>query len=228
MIKKARIILRVSSDSQDEETQLPACIRRVMHGEGGAPWAFDPFVDVYRAHAVSGDDKTAPTRDLVFTHAQRGEFDVLVMWALDRWTGGRGGILNVFEDRERLRKLGVEMCSVCEPWLENDLLLAIAAWQGQQELKRKRARTREAITFRQQQIVERGGFWTKPKPGKPTRFVTKLGRQGNLTPMVIERAAAARASGLPWKDIAHQFRTTRGAIERAVARLKLSQKVTAP
>lgn len=175
---RARAWLRVSTQHQDQEQQLAAVLRRVAYGDRGEPWAFDAERGIYRARGVSRDDEDAPERREVFGDAKAGRFDVLVVWALDRWTGA--GILALLLDVERLKKCGVRLVSVQEEWAENELLLSIAAWGSQQELQRKRQRARMAVEDRVERIKSRGGFWSKAG-----NYVTKMGR-----PAKIDRARA--------------------------------------
>ena len=76
--------------------------------------------------------------------AKRGAFQVLVIWALDRF--GRsmtGNLADVLE----LDRVGVQVVSVRESWLDTGspvrtLLLAIFSWLAEQERVRIGERTR--------------------------------------------------------------------------------------
>jgi DNA invertase Pin-like site-specific DNA recombinase len=201
---RARIWLRVSTDKQDEENQLAACQRRVAYGDAAVPWAMG---EVYRTR-VSGSGpefERDPERARVFADARAGRMDVVVVWALDRWT--RAGILGLFSDVETLRKAGVRLVSVQEPWADNDLLLAIAAWQAQQEKLRRRERTRAAHDRQRAEIASRGGFYARPKrPGEAPRWVSRFGRPPrDIGGPAIVRALALRVAGFSWNSVAEQL-----------------------
>ena len=209
---RARAWLRVSTSKQDEETQLSAVQRRIGYGDRGQPWAFDAELDLYRAHAVSGGDLEHPLRQQVFNDARAGLFSVLVVWALDRWT--RGGILVLLQDREVFRKAGVRLVSVQEDWADNELLLAIAAWQAEQEKVRKSERTRAAMQHRREQI-ERQGFFVNAKGQR----VTALGRRRVEVPTpAVHAALALRREGRSWEQCAAALMERGVSVDKATLR----------
>lgn len=214
-MKRARVWLRVSTDKQDEGNQLEACRRRIAYGDAGVPWAFDEGRDIYRAHDVSGDDLEAPERRLVLADARAGKFDVLVVWALDRWT--RAGILTLLGDLEAFKKLGVRLVSVQEDWADNELMYAVSAWQARRELERIRRRTRAAIDERKRQLTDRG--WFVNRRGEK---VTALGRRRVLEGEALARACALRAGGASWGAVARALAAEglgefkRGTVQSAV------------
>lgn len=197
---RARAWLRVSTSKQDEETQLSAVVRRIGYGDRGVSWAFDAERDLYRAHAVHGDDSDHPLRRAVFESARRGEFGILVVWALDRFS--RADILSVLQDREALARAGVRLVSVQEEWAENDLLVAVAAWQANQELRRKRERAKLAVDYRREQIAKQGYFVN----AKGER-VTALGRKRKVVipEAALARAFLLRAGGFGWQAAAKRL-----------------------
>lgn len=201
MILRARIWARVSEKKQDEEQQIAPCLRRIQFGDRGEPWAFDARSGIYRAHNVHGDDLDHPLRQAVFADAAAGDFEVLVVWELSRWT--RGGILVLLRDRERLSKSGVRIVSVREDWADNELLLAIAAWQDKQKLAQVREGTQRAIDALKAQLAARGQFVSR----KTGRIRTRLGRPDKFRP--------------GWKDKATELHRTlhlnAGQIARALA-----------
>jgi DNA invertase Pin-like site-specific DNA recombinase len=205
-VTRARIWLRVSTDEQEADNQLDGCRRRAAYGDAGAPWVCAE-ADVYRTTvSASGPEfDRDPERARVFADARAGRLDVVVVWALDRWT--RGGILALLSDVESLRRSGVRLISVQEPWAENDLLLAIAAWQAQQEKIRRRERTRAAHARQREAIATAGGFYARPKvAGQAPRWVTRFGRPGHeIAPHVVVRALALRVAGFSWRAVAGQL-----------------------
>jgi DNA invertase Pin-like site-specific DNA recombinase len=216
----ARIWLRVSTDDQVEENQLEGCQRRVAYGDRGECWQFNQSVDVYRAHGVRGDDMDNPIRQRVFIDAQAGRFNVLVVWALDRWT--RGGIVALLNDLETFRKLGVRLVSVQEEWADNELIAAVVAWSARQEVLRRGERVRAGHDLRRRQVRERGGFVSQAGIWRTT-----IGRPGRAV-TADEAAAALRlhGEGLSYRTISRQLAEAFGgaaldprAIWRAVQRL---------
>ncbi len=91
--------------------------------------------------------KRRPQFEAMMAAAGRGEFDVLVVWALDRFGRSLAGNVN---DLLALDKLGVRVVSVREPWMDTagpvrDLLVAIFSWVAQQERARLIERTRAGL-----------------------------------------------------------------------------------
>jgi DNA invertase Pin-like site-specific DNA recombinase len=81
--------------------------------------------------------------------AGKREFDLLLVWALDRLS--REGISNTLGYLERLKRNGVALKSLQESWLDTrddglgQLLLAIFSWVAQQERKRIVERTKAGL-----------------------------------------------------------------------------------
>jgi DNA invertase Pin-like site-specific DNA recombinase len=79
--------------------------------------------------------------------ARRGKFQVLVVWALDRF--GRSMVGNL-RDVLELDRLGVQVVSVRESWLDTGspvrtLLIAIFSWVAEQERSRLIERTKAGV-----------------------------------------------------------------------------------
>jgi len=84
----------------------------------------------------------------LFVDASRHRFDVVLVWALDRFT--REGVLETFTYVQKLRDLGVSFESFTEAHFRTtgpagELMLAIAAWIAKQERQRISERTRAGI-----------------------------------------------------------------------------------
>ena len=136
--QNAAIYLRVSTEGQDSANQRPAVLQLVK-ARGYK------VVRVFEETASSA--KARPVYDRMLVEAHRGEFEVLVVWALDRF--GRSLVGNVNAVRQ-LSECGVRIVSVQEPWLDThgpvrDLLLAIFSWVAEQERRRIGERSRAAI-----------------------------------------------------------------------------------
>jgi len=87
--------------------------------------------------------------------AWRGEFKILIVWALDRITreGAEGALRLIRQFRER----GCTVISVQEPWLNGtpeivDVLVAFAGWMAEQESARRSERIKAGIARRKADI----------------------------------------------------------------------------
>lgn len=134
--KKAALYLRVSGGpGQTTENQRPEVVQ-LARARG-----LD-VVAVYEEAASAAKHRASYERMMLGAH--RGEFDVLVVWALDRF--GRNMVGNLTAVLE-LDRLGVQVVSVREPWLDTggpvrSLLVAIFSWLAQQERERISERTK--------------------------------------------------------------------------------------
>src|SRR5439155_4581342 len=111
------------------------------------------------------------------TAAHRREYDVLLVWALDRLS--RGGIAATAGILERLKRCGVGLKSLREPWLDSvgpvgDVIVAVFAWVAQQD--------RERIAERVRAGLERA-----------KRHGTRSGRPIGRPRLAVSRAKAASA-----------------------------------
>jgi DNA invertase Pin-like site-specific DNA recombinase len=103
------------------------------------------IIDEY-GDKISG--KASDNRDdfqRLMTDASRKRFDVVVVWALDRFT--REGVAETFAHVAKLKGYGIEFDSYTEPHFRTtgpagELMLAVAAWIAKQE----RVRLHERIT----------------------------------------------------------------------------------
>jgi DNA invertase Pin-like site-specific DNA recombinase len=86
--------------------------------------------------------------------AWRGEFKILVVWALDRIT--RNGAEDALRLIRQFRERGCIIVSVKESWLNTspeiqDVLVSFAGWMAQQESKRRSERVKAGIAKRKAQ-----------------------------------------------------------------------------
>ncbi len=131
MIMPAAVYLRVSTDEQTIESQRPACMR-IVEARG-----FDVENRVYEE--VQSGAKKLPELAKLLESARRGDFRVLVIWALDRL----GRLQNdIIENVHNLDRYGVRIVSVQDPWMDTsngakvgtrELLLSVFAWKASQE-----------------------------------------------------------------------------------------------
>lgn len=184
---------RVSRAGQDPENQR-ADLERVANARGLE------LVGEY-VETVSGAATTRPAFDAMMLAAARGEFRVLVVWALDRF--GRSMFRNINAVVE-LDRLGVQVISVRESWLDTsgpirDLLVAIFSWIAEQERRRLGERTRAGL----ERARARG-----KKLGRPRRYISRA---------ELERALELQARKVPLRIIAQRVRVPRATLHRALA-----------
>ena len=134
---KAVIYLRVSSNEQTTENQLPALQKWVDDRE-------HELVEVYSENESAW--KSGHQRELsrLFGNLGNRKVAICLLWALDRLT--REGIAKIFELLNKFKFHGVHVISYQEPWTEQsgpmaDLLYAITAWVAEFESKRRSERT---------------------------------------------------------------------------------------
>ncbi len=114
------------------------------------------------ASAYKGE-RRQPLRRML-DDAHRGEFSVLVVWAVDRLR--RQGIEELLRLIRALRERNVSLVSHQEPWLNGsdattELLAAVAAWVATQESVRRSERIRAGLARRKAQGKPMGGAASK-------------------------------------------------------------------
>jgi DNA invertase Pin-like site-specific DNA recombinase len=136
---RAAIYRRVSTTGQDAENQRSEC-ERIAVARG---WAWDDFQD------VASGAKRRPHWDAVVERCRRGEYQAVVVWALDRVGRSR---VQVAHDLAGLFRYGVEVVSVKDSWLDQargplrDLLVQILGWVAEGERARLIERTNAGLT----------------------------------------------------------------------------------
>jgi DNA invertase Pin-like site-specific DNA recombinase len=188
---RAAIYLRVSSDRQDAANQ-ELQVRALCVARGYSVEPHHVFRVTEKGDAERNEIKTA-CRDA----ARRGEVDVIVVWALDRWT--RSGIADLISDVGVLKRWGVSLVSVQESWADTtdegtgELMLAIAAWMARQEKARLRERNKATAAR------------LKAELGKKGRLVSA--RSGKIFVRLGRPAAPASAAAL---QLARELRALPG------------------
>jgi DNA invertase Pin-like site-specific DNA recombinase len=142
MTANAAIWVRVSTDRQHEDNQIPG-LERLCQQRG---WEITRRYEIADASAYKGEHRQALQRMLEDAH--RGEFSVLVVWAVDRLC--RQGIKELLRLIRQLRERNVSLVSHQEPWLNGtdsttELLAAVAAWVATQESVRRSERIRAGL-----------------------------------------------------------------------------------
>lgn len=135
----------------------------------------------------------------MFDAAERGEFQILLVWALDRFT--REGILGTFNYIEKLMRAGCQFYSLTESQFRTtgpggELMIAIAAWIAKQERQRISDRTKAGLAVARA-AGRVGGRKPKEKP---------MGR-------IIEM----RRAGVSFGDIATAVGLSKATVARVCA-----------
>ena len=143
-MKKIAIYARVSKndESQDPQNQLNPLrdFAKALDGE---------IVEEYVDLASGGGTADRENFLRMLSDADKHKFDLIVVWALDRFS--REGIGNTLGYLERLKRNGVALKSLQESWLDTrdeglgQLILAIFSWVAEQERKRIVERTKAGL-----------------------------------------------------------------------------------
>ncbi len=141
--------MRVSTEHQDTENQERAIAQFCEHHGYAASRYYDVSASAWNGGADGGEYKAAIQKCL--DDAYRGEFKVLICWALDRLT--RGGAEQTLKLIRQFRERGVLIVSIQEPWLgvspeTQDVLVAFIGWVAQQESARRSERMRAGLARR--------------------------------------------------------------------------------
>jgi DNA invertase Pin-like site-specific DNA recombinase len=138
----AALYVRVSSEEQTTQNQEPE-LRR---------WAKRLGLKVVKKYAdngLSGSRRNRPGLIAMLNGAHRRDFDVLLIWALDRLT--REGVGETLAYLKKLKAAGVAVRSLHEDWLNTsdpivgELLVSIFAWVAKQERARHSERTKAGL-----------------------------------------------------------------------------------
>ena len=142
--QRVAIYLRVSTGDQHAENQLLG-LREFCER-----WEDHELIDEY----VDRESGTRGRRerkdfDRMFADAARRRFDVLLFWALDRFS--REGIRKTIAYLQRLDECGVAFKSYTEPFLDTDneliahIVLGVSSYYAQQEALRISERTKAGL-----------------------------------------------------------------------------------
>jgi DNA invertase Pin-like site-specific DNA recombinase len=142
--QRVAIYLRVSKEDQDPDNQL------IQLREFCERWEGHELVAEYVDHE-SGTRGRRERKDFdkMFADAARRRFDVLLFWALDRFS--REGIRKTIAYLQRLDDCGAAFKSYTEPFLDTDneliahIVLGVTSYYAQQEALRISERTRAGL-----------------------------------------------------------------------------------
>lgn len=141
MSERAVIYLRVSTTDQSIENQLPELKQVCEERE----WE---IVEVLTEESSAYQGKRESFQQL-FEMAHRREYDVLVVWSLDRLD--RRGIQETLQSIQRLDACGVRLYSYQEPYLTTidphmqELILGVLSWIANMESERRSERTKAGL-----------------------------------------------------------------------------------
>jgi DNA invertase Pin-like site-specific DNA recombinase len=177
---------------QDVENQLIQQ-RRYAKAQG---WEISEFIDY-----ETGKHSRREQFQALFAAAARREIDIVLVWALDRFT--REGVAETFLHIKKLLDYGVQFESLTESHFRTtgpagELMIAIAAWIAKQERVRISERTKAGLAV-----------------------ARSKGRIGGRPPKVFDRplAFAMRAQKPPvsWRKIASALKVAPSSLRDALS-----------
>jgi DNA invertase Pin-like site-specific DNA recombinase len=190
---RVAIYARVSTKDKGQDTDNQALQLREYCARHG--WE---IADEY-ADRATGKNSDRDEFQRLFEDASRRKFDVVLVWALDRFT--REGVHKTFGHIERLSGYGVAFESYTEPHFRTtgpagELMLAVAAWIAKMDRVRLSERTKAGLEKARRQ-----------------------GRIGGRRKTVFDRARAAamREAGHSWREIAAELRVPATTVVRQLS-----------
>lgn len=188
-MNRAALYLRVSTTDQNLANQLPA-LRQIALARG-----LDIVCEI--EEHISGAKKVRKGLKQLLAGAHRGDYNVVIVWAIDRLGRTMSGVLETITELDRL---SCKVVSYQEPWLTMDgpvrsLLVAIFGWVAEQERARLIERTQ-------------AGLVTARKNGKT------LGRP--CVTLDIDEAYRLRKQGLSIAAAAKKLGVGKGTLHRAL------------
>lgn len=194
-----RVLLRVSSDSQDVDSQRHAATKWLdAYGNGAdAKW--------YVEDGVMGDAKDRPEFDRLKRECVKG--DTVLCFALDRLS--RAGIAPLIGIWNHFQQAGVRVASISEPWADTsnpaaEVVIAVLAWAAQQEKKRLNERRRAGIAAAKAAGKKWGG--------------SEKGHRITVTARKERRAMELLASGIGPAEVARSTGVSRRTVYRLIDR----------
>ena len=138
---KAVIYARVSTEEQTTDNQI-------QHLKGMAEARGYDLVNIYQENETAWKNGHQKELQRLITAGQRGQFKVVLVWALDRLT--REGPLACLSLVNKLNTWGIKLLSYQEPWTDapgelGELLFALTAWVARYESQRRSERTKAGM-----------------------------------------------------------------------------------
>jgi DNA invertase Pin-like site-specific DNA recombinase len=169
------------------------------------------YKEIHVSGAKKGSDRPEFKRMMLDAYARK--FDVLMFWALDRFT--REGAMEAMQYFHKLKSYGVDYKSYTEPHLDstnplNDVLVSFSATMAKQERARLIDRTKAGLQTARDKGVKLGrAFATRQTKNRPI-------------PVDIVECVRMRKDGKTLKQIARKFK----ASEATICRYLKSEGVT--
>jgi DNA invertase Pin-like site-specific DNA recombinase len=138
--KVAALYVRVSTGKQDAENQLLA-LRPYCEKSGYL--IGHEYMDI-----VSGAEDNRPAFNQLFKDAHQHKFDILIFWALDRFS--RSGMAFTVQKLQELKNLGIDWDSFQEPYIKTigpfgDVVMVLMATLARVERERLSERTKAGL-----------------------------------------------------------------------------------
>ena len=150
---KVAIYVRVSTHTQEGRNQESELTK---YCEKKGYEIYGIYSDV-----MSGKEKSRPSFDRLFKDATMRKFDLVLFWALDRFS--RAGTLYTLQKLKELTNLGISWESFTEPYFSSigdfkDVVLSIMATLAKMEREKISARTKAglAISKKRHLVGKRG------------------------------------------------------------------------
>lgn len=164
--KRCAVYLRVSTDDQHTENQMPA-LKELAERQG---WK---IVKVYSEEASAWRSGHQYELKELLIRASHHDYDVILVWSLDRLTReGIGSIMNLVNT---FKGYGAELVSLQESWtmqgdpFMKDLLFSIVAWVAKFESDRRSERVKAGIERRRKKGLPVGRIQGSKDNGKRRR-----------------------------------------------------------
>ncbi len=137
---KAAIYVRVSTSKQEVNNQL---IQLREYCKKNNYEIFHEYIDV-----ISGKETSRPGYDRMFKDARKRRFDLVLFWALDRFS--RGGTLFTLQRLRELENLHIDWESYTETYFKSagdfrDVILSIMATLAKIEREKLSLRTKAGL-----------------------------------------------------------------------------------
>ena len=193
---RAALYTRVSTRDKGQETANQ--LRELRDFCATQNWT---IVHEYEDYDSGANSNRAQLKSMML-HATQRKFDVVVFWALDRFT--REGTLATLKYLEGLESYGVCWRTFTEPWIDSagpfrDVVVSLLASLAKQE----RVRIRERVLAGLRRVQETG-----------TRSGRAVGR-----PKVVfrrDKVLELRKEGRSWRQIANETGASIGTVRRVV------------
>jgi len=188
---RAALYTRVSTRDKGQETENQLCqLRQFCESQA---WS---IVAEYEDHESGAKADRLQFKTMMSDAAQR-KFDVLLFWALDRFT--REGAYETHAYLKRLDDVGVRFRSLTEPYLDScgmfrDAVISILAVIAKQERQRLSERVRAGLHRARTQGTKTGKPIGRPRVVFRRDLVTELRNEGHSWSQIARQAGASIGS----------------------------------